>query len=60
VSEHFHIKHLEIMSKYNKHPNPSEQVVSDKVHKGVWICGTPGTPPDPHIHPDFNESWVIG
>lgn len=59
MSKHLHIKHLEIMGKHSKDRIWSEQVVNDKIHKGVWICGTPGTPPDPHIHPDFNEWWVV-
>jgi mannose-6-phosphate isomerase-like protein (cupin superfamily) len=35
-----------------------EVLIEDGRNRAVWISGPPGTPPDPHIHPDFNEWWV--
>ena len=32
-----------------------EVVVSDGRNRVGLICALPGTPPDPHIHPDYNE-----
>ena len=35
-----------------------EVVVSDGRNRVGLICALPGTPPDPHIHPDYNEWWI--
>ena len=35
-----------------------EVVVMDGRNRVGLICALPGTPPDPHIHPDFNEWWI--
>ena len=35
-----------------------EVVIDDGRNRAVWISGPKGTPPDPHIHPDFNEWWI--
>lgn len=35
-----------------------EVVVMDGRNKVGLICALPGTPPDPHIHPDYNEWWI--
>ena len=59
MSDHFQVKHETIMSNRNKGGRWSEGLVNDEIHKGVWICAPEGTPPDPHIHPDFNEWWVV-
>ena len=59
MSNYLHIKHQEIMNRHASKERWSEQLVNDEIHKGVWISAPPGTPPDPHIHPDFNEWWVV-
>ena len=59
MSNYLHIKHQEIMNRHAPKERWSEQLVNDEIHKGVWISAPPGTPPDPHIHPDFNEWWVV-
>ena len=35
-----------------------EVVVMDGRNRVGLICALPGTPPDPHIHPDYNEWWI--
>jgi quercetin dioxygenase-like cupin family protein len=37
----------------------SEKVVQDGRNRAAMICSPAGTPGDPHLHPDFNEWWVI-
>ena len=36
----------------------SEVLISDGRNRVSLISGPPGTPPDPHIHPDYNEWWL--
>ena len=36
----------------------SEVIISDGRNRVILISGPPGTPPDPHIHPDYNEWWI--
>ena len=36
----------------------SEVLISDGRNRVILISGPPGTPPDPHIHPDYNEWWL--
>ena len=36
----------------------SEVVISDGRNRVSLISGPPGTPPDPHLHPDYNEWWI--
>ena len=33
--------------------------VFDGRNRAIVICAPPGTPGDPHLHPDYNEWWVI-
>jgi mannose-6-phosphate isomerase-like protein (cupin superfamily) len=35
-----------------------EVVVMDGRNRVGLICALPGTPPDPHIHADYNEWWI--
>tara|TARA_Y100001960_G_scaffold76951_1_gene82235 strand:+ start:2616 stop:3338 length:723 start_codon:yes stop_codon:yes gene_type:complete len=58
MNKGFQVKHKEIMGNHAVEDRWSEGLVNDEIHKGVWICAPEGTPPDPHIHPDFNEWWV--
>lgn len=37
----------------------SEKVVMDGRNRAAMICSPAGSPGDPHLHPDFNEWWVI-
>jgi quercetin dioxygenase-like cupin family protein len=37
----------------------SEKVVLDGRNRAAMICSPAGTPGDPHLHPDYNEWWVI-
>ena len=43
------------------HPQPrwSATVVRDGRNRAAMICSPSGGPSDPHLHPDFNEWWVI-
>jgi quercetin dioxygenase-like cupin family protein len=43
------------------HPEKSwfEKVVLDGRNRAGMICSPAGSPSDPHLHPDFNEWWVI-
>ena len=52
------IKHNEIMSKHENEERWAENVLVNESHRAVWIVAPEGTPPDPHIHPDFNEFWI--
>ena len=51
-------RHSEIMGRHGEGERWAEQLVEDGRNRAVWISGPPGTPPDPHIHPDFNEWWI--
>ncbi len=50
--------HAETMGRHGEGERWSEVIIEDGRNWGVWISGPPGTPPDPHIHPDFNEFWI--
>ena len=51
-------RHAEIMGRHDPSEGWAERVTEDGRNRSVWISGPPGTPPDPHIHPDFNEWWI--
>ena len=51
-------RHSEIMGRHGEGEPWAEQLLEDGRNRAVWISGPPGTPPDPHIHPDFNEWWI--
>ncbi|MQG37107.1 MAG: hypothetical protein FI719_02025 [SAR202 cluster bacterium] len=51
-------RHSEIMGRHAEGTPWAEQLLEDGRNRAVWISGPPGTPPDPHIHPDFNEWWI--
>ena len=51
-------RHSEIMGRHGEGERWAEQLLEDGRNRAVWISGPPGTPPDPHIHPDFNEWWI--
>lgn len=50
--------HADTMGRHGDGERWSEVLIEDGRNRAVWISGPPGTPPDPHIHPDFNEFWV--
>jgi mannose-6-phosphate isomerase-like protein (cupin superfamily) len=33
-------------------------IINDGRNRVALISSPPGTPPDPHIHPDYNEWWI--
>ena len=35
-----------------------EVLISDGRNRVTLISAPPGTPPDPHLHPDYNEWWI--
>jgi len=37
----------------------AETLIVDGRNRAALICAPEGTPGDPHLHPDFNEWWVI-
>ena len=51
-------RHADVMSRHPVDGRWAEQLIEDGRNHAVWISGPPGTPPDPHIHPDFNEWWI--
>ncbi len=51
-------RHKEIMGRHGEGERWAERLIDDGRNRAVWISGPPGTPPDPHIHPDFNEWWI--
>ena len=51
-------RHEEIMGRHGPGERWAELLIEDGRNRAVWISGPPGTPPDPHIHPDFNEWWI--
>ena len=51
-------RHEEIMGRHGPGERWAERLIDDGRNLAVWISGPPGTPPDPHIHPDFNEWWI--
>jgi mannose-6-phosphate isomerase-like protein (cupin superfamily) len=51
-------RHEEIMGRHESGEGWAERLIDDGRNLAVWISGPPGTPPDPHIHPDFNEWWI--
>ncbi|MDP6823096.1 MAG: cupin domain-containing protein [Dehalococcoidia bacterium] len=52
-------RHANIMGRHPVESPWAEVLIEDGRNRVVWISGPPGTPPDPHIHPDFNECWII-
>ena len=53
------LRHADIMGRHEVGDRWAEVVIDDGRNRAVWICSTEGTPPDPHIHPDFNEWWIV-
>ena len=51
-------QHSEIMGRHGDGERWAERLIDDGRNLAVWISAPPGTPPDPHIHPDFNEWWI--
>ena len=51
-------RHKEIMGRHGPGERWAERLIDDGRNLAVWISGPPGTPADPHIHPDFNEWWI--
>ena len=51
-------RHADVMARHGEGEQWAEILIEDGRNRSVWISGPPGTPPDPHIHPDFNEFWV--
>ena len=51
-------RHEEIMGRHGQGERWAERLIDDGRNLAVWISAPPGTPPDPHIHPDFNEWWI--
>ncbi|MBT4124767.1 MAG: cupin domain-containing protein [Chloroflexi bacterium] len=51
-------RHADIMGRHGDDERWAEVLLEDGRNRSVWISGPPGTPPDPHIHPDFNEFWI--
>ncbi len=53
--------HIDLADTMARHPEPrwSEKVVLDGRNRAAMISSPAGTPGDPHLHPDYNEWWVI-
>ena len=51
-------RYTDTMARHGEGERWAERLIEDGRNRAVWISGPPGTPPDPHIHPDFNEWWI--
>jgi mannose-6-phosphate isomerase-like protein (cupin superfamily) len=51
-------RHADTMGRHGDGERWAERLIEDGRNRAVWISGPPGTPPDPHIHCDFNEWWI--
>ena len=51
-------RHDDINGRHPVDQQWAEVIIKDGRNHVVWISGPLGTPPDPHIHPDFNEWWI--
>lgn len=52
-------RHDEIIGDHDGSKPWAEVILEDGRNRVVWINGPAGNPPDPHIHPNFNEWWFI-
>ena len=43
----------------HREPRWAETLIVDGRNRAALICAPEGTPGDPHLHPDYNEWWVI-
>ena len=57
-SEPFKTSIGDVISRHGK-PPWSEQLLTDGRNGAVLICDEPGGSNDAHIHPDFNEWWIV-
>ena len=48
----------DIVSRHDPSSPWFEVIINDGRNRVGLISGPPGTPPDPHIHPDYNEWWI--
>ena len=48
----------DIASRYDPNSAWAEVIINDGRNRVALISSPPGTPPDPHIHADYNEWWV--
>lgn len=53
--------HISLEEVISAHPQQrwNELAVRDGRNRALMICSEAGSPGDPHLHPDFNEWWVI-
>ena len=48
----------DVVSKYDPNSAWFEVIINDGRNRVALISSPPGTPPDPHIHADYNEWWI--
>ena len=48
----------DVVSRHDPDAPWFEVIISDGRNRVMIISGPPGTPPDPHIHADYNEWWI--
>ena len=48
----------DIVARHDPDSSWFEPIISDGRNRVMLISGPPGTPPDPHLHPDYNEWWI--
>jgi quercetin dioxygenase-like cupin family protein len=53
-----HIRIAEVVARHGD-PPWAERLLSDGRNDAVLICNAPGQQNDAHVHPDFNEWWVV-
>ena len=57
-SEPLQIRVGDVLSRHGE-PPWAEQLLSDGRNLAVLICNNPGQTNDAHVHPDFNEGWIV-
>ena len=57
-TEPLHVRVGDVTSRRGK-PPWSEMLLADGRNLAVLICNEPGQTNDAHVHPDFNEWWIV-
>ena len=57
-TEPLHIRASDVAARHGE-PPWAERLLADGRNHGVLICDKPGGSNDAHVHPDFNEWWIV-
>lgn len=58
TTQHVH-RFADIVARHRGEERWAERLLVDGRNRIILISAPPGTPPDPHLHPDFHEWWVL-